>query len=183
MDKNNKIASPLSALGALFAYGNATIAPYSEQFYVGGANSIRAFTVRSIGPGGYHPAEGSRYSYLDQTGTFRFEANVEYRFRIFQEHLGSHFPGCRKRLADAGGQRWQARPNSQLELKTFPKQIALGTGVGIRYDMDILVFRLDFRYSFASALRYRTKRILQCHRILYEESGNTFCYRLSRSNE
>ena len=51
MDKNNKIASRV-ALGALFAYGNATIAPYSEQFYVGGANSIRAFTVRSIGPGG-----------------------------------------------------------------------------------------------------------------------------------
>jgi len=54
----------------------------SEQFYVGGANSIRAFTVRSVGPGGYHPEEG-KYSYLDQTGTFRFEANVEYRFRIF----------------------------------------------------------------------------------------------------
>ena len=45
--------------------GNATIAPYSEQFYVGGANSIRAFTVRSIGPGGYHPKD-SKYSYLDQ---------------------------------------------------------------------------------------------------------------------
>lgn len=82
MDKNNKIASRV-ALGALFAYGNATIAPYSEQFYVGGANSIRAFTVRSIGPGGYHPKD-SKYSYLDQTGTFRFEANVEYRFRIFK---------------------------------------------------------------------------------------------------
>ena len=49
MDKNNKIASRV-ALGALFAYGNATIAPYSEQFYVGGANSIRAFTVRSLVP-------------------------------------------------------------------------------------------------------------------------------------
>ena len=47
---------------------------------MGGANSIRAFTVRSIGPGGYHPAE-SRYSYLDQTGTFRFEANVEMCIR------------------------------------------------------------------------------------------------------
>ncbi|EXY31469.1 surface antigen family protein, partial [Bacteroides fragilis str. 3397 T10] len=139
MDKNNKIASRV-ALGALFAYGNATIAPYSEQFYVGGANSIRAFTVRSIGPGGYHPAE-SRYSYLDQTGTFRFEANVEYRFRIFKSIWGATF-------LDAGNvwlmRKDEARPNSQLELKTFPKQIALGTGVGIRYDMDILVFRLDF---------------------------------------
>ena len=139
IDKNNRIASRV-ALGALFSYGNATIAPYSEQFYVGGANSIRAFTVRSIGPGGYHPAE-SRYSYLDQTGTFRFEANVEYRFRIYKSIWGATF-------LDAGNvwlmRKDEARPNSQLELKTFPKQIALGTGVGFRYDMDILVFRLDF---------------------------------------
>ena len=149
MDKNNKIASRV-ALGALFAYGNATIAPYSEQFYVGGANSIRAFTVRSIGPGGYHPAE-SRYSY--QTGTFRFEANVEYRFRIFKSIWGATF-------LDAGNvwlmRKDEARPNSQLELKTFPKQIALGTGVGIRYDMDILVFRLDF--GIPLHLPYDTER-------------------------
>ncbi|MBX9049873.1 BamA/TamA family outer membrane protein [Bacteroides thetaiotaomicron] len=147
IDKNNAIASRM-AVGALFTYGNATIAPYSEQFYVGGANSIRAFTVRSVGPGGYHPEEG-KYSYLDQTGTFRFEANVEYRFRIFKSFWGATFLDAgnvwllrkdRKLLADGK----EARPNSQLRLKTFPKQIALGTGVGIRYDMDILVFRLDF---------------------------------------
>ena len=131
--------------------------------------------MRSIGPGGYHPSE-SRYSYLDQTGTFRFEANVEYRFRIFKSIWGATF-------LDAGNvwlmRKDEARPNSQLELKTFPKQIALGTGVGIRYDMDILVFRLDFGIPLQFALRYRKKWILQCHRNLYEESGNTFCYRLS----
>lgn len=147
IDKNNKVASRV-ALGALFSYGNATIAPYSEQFYVGGANSIRAFTIRSIGPGGYHPSE-SRYSYLDQTGTFRFEANVEYRFRIFKSLWGATFLDSgnvwllrKDRELTPDGK--EARPNSQLRLKTFPKQIALGTGVGIRYDMDILVFRLDF---------------------------------------
>lgn len=139
MDKNNVIASRV-ATGAIFTYGNRTIAPYSEQFYVGGANSIRAFTVRSIGPGGYHP-EKSQYSFLDQTGTFRFEANVEYRFRIFKSLWGATF-------LDAGNvwllRKDESRPDSQLRLKTFPKQIALGTGVGVRYDMGILVFRLDF---------------------------------------
>lgn len=139
MDKNNVIASRV-ATGAIFTYGNRTIAPYSEQFYVGGANSIRAFTVRSIGPGGYHP-EKSQYSFLDQTGTFRFEANVEYRFRIFKSLWGATF-------LDAGNvwllREDKGRPDSQLRLKTFPKQIALGTGVGVRYDMGILVFRLDF---------------------------------------
>ena len=159
IDKNNAIASRM-AVGALFTYGNATIAPYSEQFYVGGANSIRAFTVRSVGPGGYHPEEG-KYSYLDQTGTFRFEANVEYRFRIFKSFWGATFLDAgnvwllrkdRKLLADGK----EARPNSQLRLKTFPKQIALGTGVGIRYDMDILVFRLDF--GIPLHLPYDTER-------------------------
>lgn len=139
LDKNNKIASRI-AVGALFTYGNKTIAPYSEQFYVGGANSIRAFTVRSIGPGGYHPKK-SDYSYLDQTGTSRLEANVEYRFRIFKSLWGATF-------LDAGNvwllRKDEARPDSQLQLKTFAKQIALGTGIGARYDMGILVFRLDF---------------------------------------
>ena len=151
MDKNNKIASRL-ALGAIFTYGNSLVAPYSEQFYVGGANSIRAFTVRSIGPGGYHPAE-SQYSYLDQTGTFRFEANIEYRFRIFRSLWGATF-------LDAGNvwllRKDEDRADSQLRLKTFPKQIALGTGVGIRYDMDILVFRLDF--GIPLHLPYETDR-------------------------
>ena len=67
--------------GILYAYGNQTVAPYSEQFYIGGANSIRAFTVRSIGPGSYRP-EDKQYGYLDETGDVKLEANVEYRFPI-----------------------------------------------------------------------------------------------------
>ena len=80
-------------------------------------------------------------------------ANVEYRFRIFKSIWGATF-------LDAGNvwlmRKDEARPNSQLELKTFPKQIALGTGVGIRYDMDILVFRLDF--GIPLHLPYDTER-------------------------
>ena len=151
ISEKQQIAARLMG-GVIWAYGNKTIAPYSEQFYVGGANSIRAFTVRSIGPGGYHPKD-SKYSYLDQTGTFRFEANVEYRFRIFKSIWGATF-------LDAGNvwllRKDEARPDSQLRLKTFPKQIALGTGVGVRYDMDILVFRLDF--GIPLHLPYDTER-------------------------
>lgn len=138
IDRNQSIASRI-ATGVICSYGNATIPPYSEQFYVGGANSIRAFTVRSIGPGGYHPKE-SKYSFLDQTGTFRLEANIEYRFRIYENLFGATF-------LDAGNvwllRKDENRPDSQLRLKTFPKQIALGTGVGLRYDLNILVFRFD----------------------------------------
>ena len=67
-----------------------TVAPYSEQFYIGGANSIRAFTVRSIGPGSYRP-EDKQYGYLDETGDVKLEANVEYRFPILGDLYGAAF--------------------------------------------------------------------------------------------
>ena len=68
-----------------------SVMPYSEQFYIGGANSIRAFTIRSIGPGSYHPAQNDRNSYLDQTGDFNLEANVEFRFGIMGRLGGAVF--------------------------------------------------------------------------------------------
>ncbi len=138
IDRNNAIATRIAG-GVIWTYGNSHVAPYSEQFYVGGANSIRAFTVRSIGPGGYHP-EKSEFSYLDQTGDIRLEANVEYRFRIYKDLHGAVF-------LDAGNvwlMRYDSdRPDAQLRLKTFARQIALGTGAGLRYDLDFLIFRLD----------------------------------------
>lgn len=126
--------------GIIYAYGNSSVAPYSEQFYIGGANSIRAFTVRSIGPGTYRPKEGNMYSYIDQTGDIKLEANVEFRFPILGDIHGALF-------LDAGN-IWllhddEQRPGAKFTLSDFGKQIALGTGVGLRYDLDFLVFRLD----------------------------------------
>ena len=128
-------------IGAIKSYGNSSTAPYSEQFYIGGANSLRAFTVRSIGPGSYHPAEDSRYSYLDETGTFKLEANVEYRFPIFGDIYGALF-------VDAGNvwllEKDKNRPGGEFRFDSFAKQIALNTGAGVRYDLEFLVLRLDF---------------------------------------
>lgn len=127
------------AAGAIFAFGNSERAPYTEQFYVGGANSIRAFTIRSIGPGKY-VAPTSNYSYLDQTGDIKLEANLEYRFNIFGSLYGATF-------LDAGNiwlmKKDASRPDSEFKPSTFFRQLATGTGVGIRYDMDFLVLRLD----------------------------------------
>lgn len=126
--------------GVIWAYGNQTIAPYSEQFYIGGANSIRAFSVRGLGPGTYHPGKNARYGYLDQTGDIKLEANVEYRFPIFGDLYGATF-------LDAGNV-WlmrtdPSRPGGKFSLKNLGKSIALGTGAGIRYDLEFLVIRLD----------------------------------------
>lgn len=126
--------------GVAHAYGNASEVPYSEQFYVGGANSIRAFTVRSIGPGSYHPGENDVNNNFDQTGTFKFEANTEYRFPIFGPLHGAIF-------LDAGNV-WllkddPQRPGGKLKASTFFSDIALGTGAGLRLDISMLVIRGD----------------------------------------
>ncbi len=127
------------AAGVLYAYGNSVRGPYSEQFYVGGANSIRAFTIRSIGPGKY-VAPSSTYSYLDQTGDIKLEMNLEYRFNIFGSLYGALF-------FDAGNiwlmKKDENRPDAEFRFDTFWRQLATGTGLGVRYDLDFFVLRLD----------------------------------------
>ena len=128
------------AFGAfVYSYGNATYSPYSEMFSVGGANSIRAFGMRSIGPGSYHPVS-SRYSYVDQVGDMKLEANLEYRFPIVGNLQGAAF-------IDAGNvwllRESEGQPGGKFRFKNLGDQIALGTGAGIRYDLGFLVLRFD----------------------------------------
>lgn len=124
--------------GVAYAFGNSTRAPYGEQLYVGGANSIRAFSVRTVGPGGYY-APHSKYAYIDQTGDFKLEANAELRMRLFGSLNGAVF-------LDAGNV-WLIRPDAQrpksvLSLSNL-RRIAVGTGMGLRYDIGFIVLRLD----------------------------------------
>lgn len=144
-DDRNHLAMRFMA-GVIWAYGNKTVAPYSEQFYVGGANSIRAFSIRSIGPGRFHPAEASRFSYVDETGDIKLEANLEYRFRIIGNLFGGNLNGAT--FLDAGNV-WlmrsdSSRPGAKFTFNKFFDSLALGTGVGIRYDLSFLVLRLDW---------------------------------------
>ena len=141
LNRNQSLATRVAA-GVIWSYGNMLSAPYTEQFYIGGANSVRAFAARSIGPGGYAPAgeETDRYGFINHVGDIRFEANAEYRFRIISDLHGAVF-------LDAGNV-WllradEGRPDGEFSFKKFPEQIALGTGFGLRYDLDFLVIRLD----------------------------------------
>lgn len=127
-------------VGAEHAYGNSREVPYSEQFYCGGANSVRAFAVRSIGPGSYRVPSDQVNGYFDQTGTFKFEFNVEYRFPIVGPLHGAAFLDT--------GNVWllrndPLRPGGLLQGKTFFKDLAVGTGVGLRVDIGMLVVRGD----------------------------------------
>lgn len=128
------------ASGIAHAYGNSQQVPYAEQFWIGGANSVRAFTVRSLGPGSYRPAPDHRGNYFDQTGTFKFEANFEFRFPLISLLHGALF-------LDAGNvwllKKDPLRPGGELQAKTFLRDLALGTGAGLRIDLDMLVLRAD----------------------------------------
>ena len=125
--------------GALYPYGNtAESAPFSEMFHVGGANDIRAFPLRSIGPGSYHTT--GHYAYIDHTGNIKLEANIEWRFPLAGRLHGAIF-------MDAGNV-WlihndTTRPDGQLRWSTFAHDIALGTGIGMRYDLRLLLLRCD----------------------------------------
>ncbi|WP_304758606.1 translocation and assembly module lipoprotein TamL [Duncaniella muris] len=136
---NHWLVSRLGS-GAAYAYGNSSQVPYSEQFYCGGANSVRAFTVRSIGPGSYRAPADQINGYFDQTGTFTFIANTEYRFPILGPLHGAVF-------LDAGNvwtlKNEPSRPGGQLRARTFFKDLAVGTGVGLRFDISMLVIRGD----------------------------------------
>ena len=128
------------AVGAAYAYGNSKEVPYSEQFYCGGANSVRAFTVRSIGPGSYRAPADQINGYFDQTGNFIFLANTELRFPILGPLEGAAF-------IDTGNvwtlKNEPTRPGGQLKASTFLRDLALGTGVGLRVNISMLVIRGD----------------------------------------
>lgn len=124
-------------VGALMCLGNSSIAPFSEQFYVGGANNIRAFQARSIGPGRFENPD-ERFAYVTNTGNLKLIANLEYRPRILGSLYGAIFLDAGNVWdVDGGGDR-------DFVAKHVLNDIAVGTGVGIRYDLDFFVLRIDW---------------------------------------
>jgi outer membrane protein assembly factor BamA len=146
--------------GVIWSYGNSEDAPYSEEFYVGGANSIRAFAVRDIGPGAFSDRGASgkmwkQWFYLMRNGDMKFVANLEYRMPLFGSMKGAVF-------LDAGNVWRMTKPDDYDSLdpdykewlddmffkpSRFLNDIALGTGIGLRYDLGFLVVRVDWGFA------------------------------------
>ena len=122
--------------GIAIPYGNSKEVPFEKQYFEGGANDIRAWQLRSLGPGSY--ADSSKL--LNETGDIKLEANAEYRFKLFWIIEGAIF-------LDAGN-IWSykndlARPGSQFQFNKFYKDIAIGTGTGFRFDLKFVIARVD----------------------------------------
>ncbi|OOV20281.1 BamA/TamA family outer membrane protein [Flavobacterium sp. LM4] len=141
LGKESELASRI-ILGAGYAYGNSTAMPATKQFVVGGTNSIRAFRARSLGPGSYK-AEPTSSTYLpDQSADLKLEFNTEYRAKLFSIVRGAIF-------VDAGN-IWLLnadpdKPGAEIT-KDFMKQIAVGAGAGLRFDLSFLVLRTDLAF-------------------------------------
>jgi outer membrane protein insertion porin family len=126
-------------MGVGLPYGNSKVLPNVKQFYAGGANSIRGWRIRTIGPGGYLDTLTNQV-FLNQTGDIKLEANTELRFGLWKYFKGVLF-------VDLGNiwllKKDTLRPNSEFTFNTFYKQIAIAAGSGIRFDYTFFVIRLD----------------------------------------
>ena len=137
LNSSSRLVAHLNG-GYIWCFGNSTYAPNSELFYVGGANSIRAFSVRGIGPGDVESFGDRATDYLLRNGNMKILGNLELRQRLFGSLHGALF-------LDAGNV-WNTsgRAYGQFQMKNLLREMAVGTGVGIRYDLDFLILRLDW---------------------------------------
>ena len=158
LDEHNKIASRI-IIGAGYPYKNSRTLPYIKQFSIGGSNSIRAFPARSLGPGTYNVRADtlsvggdtlSRTQFIDQRGDIKLEGNLEYRFDIVKFLKGAVFIDAgniwqlRKDQVDSVEQaNFTPREGVTFNRKTFLKELAVGTGIGLRFDFSFFVLRFD----------------------------------------
>lgn len=138
IDEHNSLAIH-AAFGIALPYGNSSIIPYEKRYFSGGANSVRGWGVRELGPGSYKGHDGN-IDFINQTGNLKIDMNVEYRTYLFWKLHGAVF-------IDAGN-IWNTRdyadqPGGQFRFDSFYKQIAVSYGLGLRLNLDYFILRLD----------------------------------------
>ena len=145
IDLNNKkwlVFRQFIGLGV--PYGNSVDMPFERSFYAGGANGLRGWGYRSVGPGGYVPTDDD----IEKIGDMQLELNAEYRFPIRNIFNGALF-------VDAGNvwtyQPNEAMPNGEFKFDQFYKQLALDAGFGLRIDVSFLIIRLDLAYALRNS--------------------------------
>lgn len=138
IDNRNSFAFH-AALGIAYPYGNTNMLPFEKRYFSGGANSVRGWGVRELGPGCFR-GNGEDIDFMNQSGDIKLDLSVEYRTRLFWKLHGAIF-------VDAGNiwtiRNYKEQPGGQFHFSEFYKQIALSYGLGLRFDFDFLVIRFD----------------------------------------
>lgn len=138
IDKNNSVAMRF-AVGIAYPYGNSNILPFEKRYFSGGANSVRGWSVRSLGPGSYNGADKS-INFINQSGDIKLDMSLEYRAFLFWKLNGALFVD--------GGNIWTIRdyedqPGGGFKLNNFLRDIAFSYGLGLRMDLNFFVLRFD----------------------------------------
>jgi outer membrane protein assembly factor BamA len=135
IDNRNSIAYHISA-GVAVPYGNASLVPFEKRYFSGGANSVRGWSARGLGPGSF-AGDGN---FLNQSGDIKLDASIEYRTRLFWKFRGAVF-------IDAGNiwtiREYDSQPGGTFRWNKFYKQIAVAYGIGLRLDLDFFILRFD----------------------------------------
>jgi outer membrane protein assembly factor BamA len=138
LDSRSRLAYRIG-IGLAYPYGNSTILPFEKRFYSGGANSVRGWSVRTLGPGSYFNP-GNTINFMNQSGDMKLDLSMEYRGTLFSVVEGALF-------ADAGNvwtlKYYPEQPGGQFKFNTFYKQLAGSVGAGIRLAFDYFLIRLD----------------------------------------
>jgi outer membrane protein assembly factor BamA len=137
-DNRNSMALHFG-MGVAYPYGNSTILPYEKRYFSGGANSVRGWSVRGLGPGSFKGNDG-RIDFINQTGDVKLDMNIEYRSHLFWKVDAAVF-------IDAGNiwtlREYAEQPGGQFKIDTFWRQIAVAYGLGIRLNFNYFILRLD----------------------------------------
>ena len=156
-------------LGIAYPYGNSSVLPFEKTYFSGGANSVRGWSVRSLGPGNYSNKEGN-VDYLLNTGDMKLDLNMEYRAHLFWKFGGALF-------VDAGNiwtlRDYEDRPAGQFRLSEFWRQLAVSYGLGLRLNFDYFILRFDMGMKAVNPA-YETDR--EHFPLLYPDFSRDFAF-------
>ncbi len=138
-----------AAVGVAYPYGNADILPFEERYFAGGANSVRGWSVRTLGPGEFRNTSGS-IDFMRQSGDIKLDLSCEYRMKLFWLLEGALF-------VDAGNiwtiKEYDDQPGGVFRFNQFYKQIACSYGLGLRANFDFFILRFDFGFKLYDPAR------------------------------
>ena len=165
IDHRNSLAFH-AGIGIAVPYGNAKVVPFEKRYFSGGANSVRGWSVRNLGPGSF-AGDGN---FMNQSGDIKLDASIEYRTRLFWKFRGAAF-------IDAGNiwtiREYENQPGGVFEFDKFYKQIAVAYGLGLRLDLDFFVRRFD---GGMKAINPKYKKAKERYPIIHPRFSRDFAF-------